>query len=153
MRVPRSDLVGREAAPGLLGRSQVLDQDVGLRAEALEALAPAGKIDDRTTLACVAEKKGQGAVSRAPVARERGTQAARISARRLDLDDVGAELGEQATGERTAKIREIDDSQMLERGGRARHLAIHGPSPVAQLARRSQRERSGVESARRRASA
>jgi hypothetical protein len=64
--MPRTHLVGRQVAPLLLRRSQVLAQDVGSGAEALEAIAArdALEIDDRAALARIAVEKRQS--SRVP---------------------------------------------------------------------------------------
>ena len=92
MGVPRVHLVRRQALARLSGRAEVLDQDVGVRTELLEARA-AGlevEIDHSAALAGIPVEKGERSVGLRPIAREGPAQAIRIAARRLDLDHVRA---------------------------------------------------------------
>src|SRR5262249_26120223 len=95
-----------------------------------EAMPAIGRvqIERGTALVRVAVEKGQRAVGRGPVAREWRPQAVGIAARRLDFDDVGAEVGENPSGERAAKIRELDHANVGERPGDAHRSATSTPS-------------------------
>jgi hypothetical protein len=60
------------------------------------------------------------------------TLGVRIAAPRLDLDDVGAEIGEQATGECAPKIGQVNDAQVLERADLRAHRLLAHARPVVQ---------------------
>jgi hypothetical protein len=111
-----------EVIGGARGVRRVLDQDVHLIAESVEP-PPAGRvleIERDAALVHVTEQVRERAVRRDDVARERRGEPLGIPARRLDLDDVGAEVGEHSAGERSAQVGEVKDGQMLERSGRHR---------------------------------
>jgi hypothetical protein len=49
-----------------------------------------------------------------PVLREGSEMAGRIAAGRLDLDHVGAEVGQQPPGQRALEIGQIEDAQPVK---------------------------------------
>jgi hypothetical protein len=103
--------------PELLVGAEVLDQHVGPGAERREVAPALGvvEVEDGAALVGVAVEERERAVRRMDVAGERRPQASRISAGRFDLDDVGAEVREQASGQRAAEVGQVDDPQMGER--------------------------------------
>jgi hypothetical protein len=112
-------LGGREPVPALLVRPEVLDQDVGVLAEPAEAPPAVGRVqvDDGAAFVGVAIEEGQRTVGGREPAGEGRAQAVGITARRLHLDHVGAEIGEQAPRERAAQVRQLDDTEVGERRG------------------------------------
>ncbi len=112
----RVQLVGIEAEPAAVGDGEVLEQQVGALEELVEAHAGGaiGEIDGHAPFVGVAEQKRQRSVRRCLVACERSAEPARLSARRLDLENVGAEVAEHATRERAAEVAQIEDAQVSE---------------------------------------
>jgi len=81
------------------------------------------EIERDAALVRVAEEIGERAIGGDDATGERRREPTRISARRLDLGDVGAEVGEHPAGEGPAQIGEIEDVEMLEQSGRRRRHA------------------------------
>ena len=124
MRVTFADLGRGEAVRALLVGTEVLDQDVGVRAEVAEA-PPAARvvqIDDCPPLAGVPEEEGQRAVKGRYVAGEGRAEPAGVQAQRLDLDHVGAQVGEDTTRQSASQVDHLDDTEVSERGGHAAPL-------------------------------
>ena len=113
----RSHLVGREPVASRRGGSEVLDQHVGAVAELEETVPAVGvvQVERDAALVRVAIQERQRAVGRRCVAGERGPQATRIAGRRLDLEHVGAEVGQHAAGERAAQVGQLDDAHVGQR--------------------------------------
>src|SRR5262249_54836904 len=109
--------------------AEVLDQDIRLVAQREKAMPALGivEVDRGATLVGVAEEKGQGAIGSGPVVHEGRTEAARFAAGRLDLDHVGAEIGEEAARKRTAQIGELDHANVGERPGALHRVATSNP--------------------------
>ena len=138
------DVVGIERrARDAVVRSTFVDEDVGRAEENVEPGAPGsgGWIDRRAALVRVA----------VPVRGRRVTASAgerAVAAGRLDADDVGAEVAEDARAERAAEVGEVDHPQAGERPSRlavrARlpalpHLVGSLPSRPSMLAHRPRR--------------
>ena len=114
-RVHRGERLVPEAQPLGHARPVILDEDVrGLR-EALDDLDTFGRLEvDREPALAPVHRHESRAVA---VLRDR-RQLARGLARdgRLDLDDVGAHVGEVHRAERRRhRLREVDDAETLER--------------------------------------
>ena len=123
-------LRGRGRAPAVSsGRNFRADvSGVAQRAEA-RRVGGGVQVERERALVEIAVDERERTIRCRDAAGERGVQAARIAARRLDLDDVGAEVGEQAAGEGVAQIGEIDDAQVREGPGHAR-LVVARPWPA-----------------------
>jgi hypothetical protein len=119
-----------EVMGGALGGRRVLDQDVRLIAERVEPPPPGRVVEIKrdAALVRVAEQVRERAVRRDDATGERRGEPPRIPARRLDLDDVGAQVGEHPASERSAQVGEIEDAEMLERRRRHRHV-VPGSNP------------------------
>src|SRR5204862_3794739 len=88
------------------GRTKVFDDDIGSLDEAQECLRPgiALEIEHERALAAV------------PTLESERRHAEWIAARRLDLDDVRAEIGEQHRTERTGdEARQVQDADACQR--------------------------------------
>ena len=114
-RIHRRERLVPEAQPLRHARPVVLDEDVRRLREALDDQDTLGRleIDREPALAAVHRHEG-GAVS---VLRDRRQLARGLARdRRLDLDDVGAHVGEVHRAERRRhRLREVDDAEALER--------------------------------------
>ena len=107
-------MASREVAGVEAGRELDLrrDQDVGVREQVVEAsdvggIVGAGEIEHHAALARVAHRERQATRRCAPGA----SAGARRATRRLDLDDVGAEVTEQAGGQLAAFDGAVDHAQ------------------------------------------
>ena len=113
----RDDL--RPEPPGLhRSRAKVLQQDVGRQQELAHDRSPFLAMQIERDAALVAR---EAAPPKAGAVFELTPAAQRIPAQRLDLDYVGAEVAEQAAGERASEqLTQLEDAQPLERarGGR-----------------------------------
>jgi hypothetical protein len=123
--VARAKRIGLEAETGPGGRPVVVDEQVGRRQQAIERGATIVGLQvehDAALVAVDAHEVRAEAVGR--VAPPRRPPAPRLVARRrLDLDDVGAEIGEEHRGERPGQDSAgVDDPDALERE-RWRHAA------------------------------
>ena len=100
--------------------AEVLDQDVRLARERAHELGAALglQVDAHVALAGVLlNVEARQSVAHDP------EQARHVSGGRLDLDDVCAEVGEQASGERPGdEARQIDDPQSFERARLGAHV-------------------------------
>src|SRR5206468_1767516 len=67
-----------------------------------------------TPLVGVPEEKRERAIGRRDTSGEGGAESPRITTWRLDLDDVGAEVGEEAPREGAAEVGQVDDAEMGE---------------------------------------
>src|SRR5262249_28808898 len=94
--------------------TEILDQHVGASDQAPDEREPAWRLDVERKAALVAVEAHEEAGARAG-------QAPRVVARgRLDLDDVGAEIGEdEPAGRAHRHMGELDDANCVERQGRA----------------------------------
>ena len=127
------DQCGMALAHGLGGevehlaaiRAVVLEQDVGGVAQGAKARRVGGgvQIEGERALVEVAIDEGERPLGSGDAAHERRLLAAGVAAGRLDLDHVGAEVGEQPPRQRAAQVGEIDDAQVRERPGHASPLA------------------------------
>jgi hypothetical protein len=121
-RIDRGERGVIEAVTGQRADLEIFDDDVGLAAEIADD-APAvgrGEVDGDRLLAAIAAEivSGFGRVAPVRVLQKRRPPAARVvaAARLFDLDDLGAEVGEQLRAPRAGKhARQIDDGKMSER--------------------------------------
>src|SRR5207249_4238958 len=109
-RVQARQVIPADPEPVHDTRAEVLDDDVGAADEVEEYLAAR----------CALQVEYQRALAAVPADEAEELEPERIAARRLDLDDVGAELGEQQRTERTRdEIAEVEDTDPLEAGARS----------------------------------
>jgi hypothetical protein len=136
-RVPGSDLAQSELEPSAVVDAEVLDQDVGAVAELAEAtpVGAAPEIEAGAALVGIPIEEWKRAIGRFPAARERRPKPVGITSRRLDLQDVGAEVGEDPSGQSTPQIGEIDDSEVCERTRHAALLLSAGESGKRRIGR------------------
>ena len=138
-RVERGEDVVPEPEPGEAVRSEVLDEDVGVGEESAQHVGAGGLLQVEPEAALVAvdrEVVGGGPASRrSSLAHPRRAPAAgRVALGRLDLDDVGAEVGQEHRRVRPGEDRRaVDDADARERTGR---LAGHSPMVAAASGRR-----------------
>ena len=96
---------------------QVLDQDVGIAREPLQLLDVGGVLDvdrDRTLVAVGRVKHHRGVVDERRAPHPRVVAAVRL----LDLDDVGADVGQDRAGQRTRqRLSDLDHLDARERSG------------------------------------
>jgi hypothetical protein len=116
VRMTLLDLGGREAVAALALGAEVLDQHVGALAELAEAAPAAGvvQVEHRAALVRVAVEERQRAIGRGDAAREGRNEAPRVAARRLDLDHLGAQVGEEPPRECAAEVGQVDDAEVSE---------------------------------------
>jgi hypothetical protein len=118
-----------EAEPaGALPRS-VVEQQVAASGQQIQDVAAVRgpQVDDDAPLVAVdgGEVGAQAVGGRTPVRRSPGTRL--VAAGRLDLDDVGAEVGQEHGGERSGEdAAAVDDADPVERE-RSRGVVRHGP--------------------------
>jgi hypothetical protein len=118
------ELLGREAVPGEAAGEEVGDDDVGAGHELADERAALGvrQVDGERALAPVVELEGDVGVLH-PVGRAGLAQLAphAVTAERLDLDDVGAEVGQERAAARCRHpVGDLDHRDVVER---ARHHA------------------------------
>ena len=96
----------------------VLDQHVGGRDEVEQALAAlvGAEIEDDAVLVGVEEQEHAGAIEPGHVAEERGQGPSGVAAGPLDLDHLGAGVGEDARAERARRVlRQVDYADVVQR--------------------------------------
>jgi hypothetical protein len=109
---------------------QVVEQHVGLGAQAREPRR-GGRlvaVEHETTLVGVPIEKRKRPVRCGRPTRERTSHPPDVAAVELDLHDVGAEIAEDAGGERPTNVGAVDDAEMGERAG---HRALVAGRPAA----------------------
>ena len=99
-----SDRLGGETLAEEVGDVEILQQHVGAGEQGVESLPARGmvEIDHGAALAEVAEEERQRAIRCGEAAGEGWHQPVRIATGRLDLDDVCAQIGQHAAGQRPA---------------------------------------------------
>ena len=117
-RMARAERIGLEPQVGGGRRAVVVHEQVGRGEEPVEgdAAVIGAQVEDDPALVAVDRREvGTAAVGRvAPPWRAPG--AGLVARRRLDLDDVGAEVGEEHGGERAGQHpAEVDDPDAVER--------------------------------------
>src|SRR5581483_8562606 len=90
-----------------------LEEEVGRRAQPQRGLAPLPRLEVEGHAALVGGVRLP--VERVAVGRERADAAGARAVRWLDLDHVGAQVGEQTAGEQPALVREIYDAVAVEK--------------------------------------
>ena len=108
---------------------EVLDQDVRARREAPHDLAsPLGReVGDDRALAAIARMEIGGRQLALRVDEGRPPAARLVALRTLDLNDVGAEIGERLAGRRAREhARKLNDAQ----SGKRAHLQKNACKPV-----------------------
>ena len=73
------------------------------------------QVERDATLVRIPIQERQRPVGRRCVAGERGTQASRIAGWRLDLEHVGAEVGQHPAGERAADVGQLHHANVGQR--------------------------------------
>jgi hypothetical protein len=121
MGMSRPDGRRGEAERGGACTRQVLDQHVGARAQGVDPVRRVGA-DGHAALVRVPVEEGQRAVGRGDVAGEGRAVPSDVATVELDLEHVGAEVGEDARRQGTPHVSQIDDMQMGERAGHPRSL-------------------------------
>ncbi len=106
-------LVAERAAIERLGG----EDHVGTERQRGELLAPdlAAAVDDDAALGGVVVPPPQAALRPGHVVEERLERALRAAARRLDDDDVGAEIGEQLAGPGAQRVAQLDHLESVQR--------------------------------------
>ena len=109
-RVQARQVIPADPEPVHDTRAEVLDDDVGA----------ADEVEEYLVARCALQVEHQRALAAVPADEAEELEAERIAARRLDLDDVGTQLGEQQRTERTRdEIAEVEDTDPLEAGARS----------------------------------
>ncbi|MBN9375207.1 MAG: hypothetical protein J0I40_07425, partial [Cellulomonas sp.] len=108
-----------EAAGGHPAQPVGLDEDVGLRDERQQPLPPVGPVQRQAdaALADVLRRPRDAAPDAVRAGVPRRAQPRRLPARRLDLHDVGPQLGEHPAGVCPGLVGEVEDPQARERSG------------------------------------
>jgi hypothetical protein len=123
-RVEAAERLIVEAELGESADLEVLNQHVRARREAPHDLAtPLGReVGDDRALAAIARVEIGGRLLALRVDEGRAPAARFVALRTLDLDDVGAQIGERLPGRRAREhARELDDAQSGERAHRQKN--------------------------------
>ena len=131
LRVQRAQRLGVEAEARDRAGTEVLDEHIGRGGEPLQRRDAAGRLQvehDRALVAVVVQERGGE-----PAAPPRD-MAGVVARRRLDLDHVGALVGQDHGGQRSRDHRgEIDDPVSVERSWHGGSLPVRSPQGLFTL--------------------
>ena len=123
-RMAHAERIGLDAKAGSRARPVVVDEEIGVGQQAVEVRAAriGAKVEDDRALVAIDRCE----IRAAPVGRiappRRPPRARLVALRRLDLDDVGAEVGEEHRRERAGQdAARVDHADAVRAGGNGRH--------------------------------